>query len=62
MKRASILKSGTTGYGCPAGYTGVITYPLSEKEQQLLNSMGGSVQPNYAVPVNGGFEAQAENV
>jgi len=53
MKRASILKSGTTGYGCPLGYSGVISYPLSEKELALLNSMGGDAIANGDVHANG---------
>lgn len=40
MKRAAILKCGSTGYGCPVGFSGYVTYPASEIEKQLLNSAG----------------------
>ncbi|KAI4983276.1 hypothetical protein ZWY2020_023768 [Hordeum vulgare] len=52
MKRASILKGATTGYGCPSGYNGNICYPLSEMEQNLLNSMGGDTLVNENVGLN----------
>ena len=35
MKRAAILKCGSTGYGCPVGFSGYVTYPVSEIEKQL---------------------------
>lgn len=44
MKKAAILKSGVTGYGCPPGYSGFIVYPLSELENEILQSIG-SKQP-----------------
>ncbi|EMS60916.1 hypothetical protein TRIUR3_12129 [Triticum urartu] len=49
MKRASGLKAGVTRHGCPPGYSGVIVYPLSELENELLNPMGAESEPQAVV-------------